>query len=707
MPIAYNEKTGEAVMLTPDGEWVKTQVAENKAGEKLAFDGESWQPIERRSREQQQGKSDTGNQALRAAVFASRGFLERGADILGAVPELAASGLRMISPSLAPEPGYYPEAIKSGLQTAGRAISAPINALVDFGPAAPQSNLERGAYGVGGGLADAGAFLVPGAAVGRMAQAGSLPARVGQAMTAQPAMQMAAGAVGGGVAKATDSELLGLASGVGTALIAAPIIRQVAVQGATNRAERRLLDQLKRIGDGDATKGAAIVKARLNAAGKDAALVDVLDIHGQKMARAAANVPGESAQLADEFIQSRMAGRGERYQEAADIFGPRRNIPVLEEKMDAAQKMAAQPHYEAAFKANLAVDSPAIERILQTPAGSQALKKAATMMQNDRQLLGAVDPELTAAMREAAALGKMDKIPVGVSQGLKLRTLDYVKRALGDMEQSSINSGEKDAARIIGNLRRSLTDELDRLDVTAKAGPIAMKPEGGQYAMGRAAYAGVAREKDALELGMGFMRGDADVTAAALAGMAKPEKEAVRMGARKALGDMIRQDRQAVATRLADKKDAMWDRIRAVFPEKDVNEFKRLVEIENSKLATERFIGPRVGSQTAGLQQDIAELNRIPESAMLGIETLGQLASGHPFRAVATAVRPLMERMSRPDTETAGRLSRMLLETDPQNRAGILANLLAKQKQIAPQGRLSRELIGNIISAQQLGYGVQ
>ena len=201
-----------AKVQLPDGRVARFEVPEGTTPEQVTQEVTRLLGGQEPAPQEQPSDMGVGKQALRAGEFASRGFLERGADILGAVPELAASGLRMISPSLAPEPGYYPEAIKSGLQTAGRAMSAPLNAAIDFGPATPQSGLERGAYGAGAGVADVGAFLVPGAAVGRMAQAGSLPARVGQAMTAQPVMQTAAGALGGGVSEAADSEALGLAA---------------------------------------------------------------------------------------------------------------------------------------------------------------------------------------------------------------------------------------------------------------------------------------------------------------------------------------------------------------------------------------------------------------------------------------------------------------------------------------------------------------
>ncbi len=48
---------------------------------------------------------EAGSSALRVAEFGARGFMDRAADVVGAVPELAASGLRAIDPRLAPPRG--------------------------------------------------------------------------------------------------------------------------------------------------------------------------------------------------------------------------------------------------------------------------------------------------------------------------------------------------------------------------------------------------------------------------------------------------------------------------------------------------------------------------------------------------------------------------------------------------------------------------
>ena len=159
-----------------------------------------------------QPERSIGMQALRAGEFASRGFMDKTAETLGAVPDLVARGMRAVGLP-APGPGFYTDKIKSGMDALGRTISAPVNAVLpEFGPNAPENAVERGAYGAGGGAADAASVFLPAAAVARSAQAGSLTQRTAQALSAQPVAQTAAGVAGGGVGEATDNPLYGLAA---------------------------------------------------------------------------------------------------------------------------------------------------------------------------------------------------------------------------------------------------------------------------------------------------------------------------------------------------------------------------------------------------------------------------------------------------------------------------------------------------------------
>lgn len=187
---------------------------------------------------EKQGAQNGPNSSLgRKAALASRGFTDRAADVVGALPELTASGLRAAGLP-APEKGYYPEKIKEGMYALERGLSAPFGDMFNYGTSEPQTTGERFAYGAGRGAADVGSFLVPAAAMSRYASAGSLPQLVGQTAKAMPATQVASGVVGGGTAEATESELTGLLTGIATPF---------AVQGASRLAQKAITPTISQL----------------------------------------------------------------------------------------------------------------------------------------------------------------------------------------------------------------------------------------------------------------------------------------------------------------------------------------------------------------------------------------------------------------------------------------------------------------------------
>tara|TARA_R110000824_G_scaffold100858_1_gene239659 strand:- start:72 stop:1886 length:1815 start_codon:yes stop_codon:yes gene_type:complete len=192
----------------------------------------------------------TPQQALRAAEFGSRGFLDSASETVGALPELVSSGMRSVGLP-APQAGYYPETIKQGLKSFGQTISAPVNYLLDgyFGANEPQTAIDRMAYGSGRGAADAASFILPAAAVAKAAKAGSKTQKIASTMAAQPILQTGAMAAGGAVQEATDSPGLGIATSLAipvAANIARRAVSPFASQLSSN--EQRLAQTAKDAG---------------------------------------------------------------------------------------------------------------------------------------------------------------------------------------------------------------------------------------------------------------------------------------------------------------------------------------------------------------------------------------------------------------------------------------------------------------------------
>lgn len=167
--------------------------------------------------------------------------------------------------------------------------------------------------------------------------------------------------------------------------------------------------------------------------------------------------------------------------------------------MKTARAAKAGPFYDDAFSKNIAMDSPRLRKLEQTPAMRQAFAQAREKMQNSMTRLGVTDAELTQLAKEAGIEGG-DNVPkAGVANGLRLEFWDYVKRGLDDQIGAAQRAGKNDDARILTGLKQKLVSELDSLDVTAAAGPNSTKASGGSYKQARSTYSGESEGVNRIE----------------------------------------------------------------------------------------------------------------------------------------------------------------------------------------------------------------
>lgn len=174
-----------------------------------------------------------GQEALRKAEFAARGFSDSALETLGAIPDLTAAGLRLVGDQigvhLAPEdPNFYTNAAKSGWRTLAERISRPVTESLGPIMAGEMSTADRAAYGGGRGVADAASIALPAAAISSAAKGGTVTKGVATTMASQPALQAVAGATGGAVGEATENPWLGLA-----AALTVPVANSVARRAIT------------------------------------------------------------------------------------------------------------------------------------------------------------------------------------------------------------------------------------------------------------------------------------------------------------------------------------------------------------------------------------------------------------------------------------------------------------------------------------------
>ena len=226
-------------------------------GEVLRFPDGTDQAVIDRAVKQHLGLSASDDQvapeSVESSVARTPGIFAQGMsdailDAIGAVPDLAAAGLRAINPTdhkIAPEdPRFYRKQIRRPLAALSEAIGPVPKSL----QTTPETAAERVIYKGGRGAGDAASFFIPGAAVSNLAKGGTTLQRVGQPVAAQPVMQSGAGAVAGGVTEMTDNPWAGLGAALATPWVS-NIGRRVVTPTTPPTGERaRLIDAAKDAG---------------------------------------------------------------------------------------------------------------------------------------------------------------------------------------------------------------------------------------------------------------------------------------------------------------------------------------------------------------------------------------------------------------------------------------------------------------------------
>jgi hypothetical protein len=624
-----------------------------------------------------------GTQVLRGGEAAAEGVIDSLAGAVGALPEVTSWTGRQIPVvrDYMPGPGYYPRKIKEAVRGAGEVLSAPFNRALGYadpegeptgtyGPSA-RTPMESALFSTGRGAGAAMPFVGAATGVANLARAGSIPQNVARSMAAQPGIQLAAGAAGGLTEEVTGSPWAGLVAALGSGVGLSMMANKLAQHGATTAAEKKIMHLIRELGDGDEAAGLAEVQRRLAAGGDDTALVDTLDIQGAKMGRASANVPeGQGPVIADEFVQTRAGGRGERLQKAADTLAPNQYYELLE-ALGAKMSKDAKPLYDEAFAPISDLEGKVfaqwddrLQRFLDEPEIQRGMALGIKIQRKE-----AVARNQPFNFKEYAVKGFDENGNLIIEGTPNLRAMDAAKRGL----DQTINEAKDDFGNIKWTEDLRATEEL-RKALVAKLDDITTDQSGrSAYKEARAAYAGPASLDDAARMGRKFIQGDEEVSAKAVAAMSEGEREAFRVGARRQISQIINDDTQTALTKFAPKKVTFWNKLRTVFPDDEsFNVFAADVEKELTKGQVEHFAGPRAGAQTAGLQQDIAELSRMPANTALGMEAGAQLITGHPLRFAGVVARPAIEWVKRPSSKTAEGLARYLFELDPAKQRTML-----------------------------------
>lgn len=322
----------------------------------------------------------------------------------------------------------------------------------------------------------------------------------------------------------------------------------------------------------------------------------------------------EARGIARNVMEPRALGQIDRLQGAISRdFGDPANVL---ERSDALLKQArknSQPLYNEAFQAPGA-SSVNAEDILNTPAGKQALARARTQMMNDRK-----DPSALGIDINDAGEPVLSRVP-------SFETLDYVKKGFDDIANEGRtpfgtfqpNADQAAAA----NLSSSLRSRIDEVNPA--------------YAQARAAYAGPASEREALQMGKAAIGQPAESIAYTLKNMPAPRQEQYRLGALSGLSERANNARfSANPFDVVAGSPEAQKRLRELFSDRAA----RFISQANLERQLARSNNQIIGGSPTALNQQADQAFGLPTSATLAIDAGSAMLTGAP--PVATGARLL------------------------------------------------------------------
>jgi DNA-directed RNA polymerase subunit F len=476
MPIAVNPSTGETVYLTPNGTWEKAQTAVNpQTKEMLAFDGEGWKPVEAKSK-----------------------------GILGYIDDAvrsAASGLTF---------GYADELAAKMDEVTGRGGSYEQNVAKERA----RDEQIPGVIAILGQVAGAVGSTIAAAPVAALAGA----TRVGQAVGQLPNVLKFAGlgAAEGALAgsgEAVEGERLGgaaMGAAIGAPIgAAAPaIVRGVsraanAVRGAVSP-QANVAADLSRALVRDNDTPVALAQRANDLATERAGVATLADAGGENvkgLVERVAQTPGAGRTQVVPALTARQKGQAERLSfDLRELTGTNKTAKQAIDETISERAAAAKPLYDEAIAFDIAKDEGAVGTFLeaiQTGWGKSIINSSGLRrtLQTEYGINGTPGPEVLMAV------------------------IDAWKKEADDLIGASVRSGNKNKARVVGQMRDRVIAAVD------EANP--------KYAEARNAWSGPSQYLDAIERGRGILssKESAEEFAARFRSLSDAEKEAERIGA--------------------------------------------------------------------------------------------------------------------------------------------------------------------------------
>lgn len=247
------------------------------------------------------------------------------------------------------------------------------------------------------------------------------------------------------------------------------------------------------------------------------ALLDVSGPNTQLLARSISQRPGEGATQLTNALENNVQSAPIAVRGAVQsALGSNGDIYDLDASVADQQKLAATPLYEKAYSVG-PLWNDKLASLLNRPSVAAAWSKAQNIAGDE----GIKLPQVFTTDQSGQITG-IKSVP-------DMQTWDYIKRGLDDVVQANKNqlTGkiETDSARSANNVKNELLDALD------EANP--------DYAQARAAYAGPAKVREAIQMGRKVFNQDSEATQGQIAKMSPSEKSAFQAGVARAVLDKL------------------------------------------------------------------------------------------------------------------------------------------------------------------------
>ena len=411
------------------------------------------------------------------------------------------------------------------------------------------------------------------------------------------------------------------------------------------------------------------------AANPGSAVADVSGKSARDLLRTTVNIPGPAKDRVSKQVVMRQFGQGDRLKTAIGrtFADPDGYLNAKDELADAAKKLAT-PLYERAY-ARPVHFSGALEDVLNTPAGKQALAKAQALAANEQQPFKQVFVNIR---------GEARRVP-------DTRGWDYIKRSLDDMiegQKDPISRKMTNEGRILVGLKDRMLKEIDSFNPDYKAA--------------RGVFSGIAQVDDAMEFGRKAMTMSPHAVRREIAAMSASQKEAARIGAaeelRKAI-DGTGWTNNAVLKVFGNRQ--RLQNLRALFDNDDqFREFRKVIFQEARKRSTYEAV--RGNSTTASQLADMAETGGLSETT----DFLARSATQGPISATLQWVGSRLRMLGGLTPKVADEISKRLMSTSPaQTRELVseMARIEAAKISGAQKSQMIQALVSRALTAPTVG----